>query len=95
MYSILVATLQSERGKELTQEHEGDAQQILTELHEYHTKSEMAQHENVELTTNSPTSDLLTHAKGQHNSSLHILKRNYAYWIAWWANQTQSTRLPP
>ena len=51
MYSVLVVTLQTERGKELTKEFEDDTQQILAQLHEYHTKSEMAQHETVELTT--------------------------------------------
>ena len=50
MYSILVVTLQTERGKKLTKEYEGNARQILAELHEYHTTSQMAQHEIVELT---------------------------------------------
>ena len=51
MYSVLVVTLQTERGKEVTEEFKDDAQQILAELHDCHTKSEMAQHEIVELIT--------------------------------------------
>ena len=49
MCSVLVVTRQTERGKYLTKEFEDDAQQILAELHDYHTKSEMTQHEIVEL----------------------------------------------
>ena len=51
MYSVLVMTLLTERRKELTKKFEDDAQLILTELHEYHTKSKMAQHEIVDLMT--------------------------------------------
>ena len=50
MYSALVVTIETKRGKALTKELKDDTQQILSELHEYHTKSEMAQYENVELT---------------------------------------------
>ena len=41
MYSVLVTTLQTERGRELTKKFEGDAQRILEELHIYCTQSEM------------------------------------------------------
>ena len=51
MYSVLVVAHQTERGKELTKEFKDDAQEILAELHDYHNKSKMAQHEIVELTT--------------------------------------------
>ena len=75
MYSALVVTIQTERGKELNKEYEDDAQRILAELHEYYTKSEMAQHEIVELTTYITNLRLTDTWKGQHNSSLHISKR--------------------
>ena len=80
MYSVLVATFQMKRGKEFTKEFEDDAQQILVELHDYHTKYEMAQHEIVELivyitnlqltdTWNGMTQQFLTHFK----KNLHLL----------------------
>ena len=50
MFSVLIVTLQNERGKALSKEFEDDTQKILVELHGYDTKSEMAQHEIVELT---------------------------------------------
>ena len=51
MYSVPVISLQTEQGKKLVKEYEDDAQIILSELHENHTNSEMAQHAIVELTS--------------------------------------------
>ena len=50
MYSVLVTTLQTKRGRELTKEFEGDAQRILREMHIYLTQSEMAQNIILEIT---------------------------------------------
>ena len=49
--SVLVASLQTEKGRELVKEFEGDARSIISKLHHYHTKSNEAQHEVVTLTT--------------------------------------------
>ena len=51
VYSVLVTSLQTERGTELVKEFEGDARSILSKLHHYHTQSNVAQNEVVTLTT--------------------------------------------
>ena len=45
VYSVLVASLQTEKGRELVKEFEGDARSIILKLHHYHTKSNVAQHD--------------------------------------------------
>ena len=49
--SDLVTYLQTDKGRELVKEFEGDARTILSKLHHYHTESNVAQHEVVILTT--------------------------------------------
>ena len=39
VYSVLVTSLQTEKGRELVKEFEGDARSIISKLHHYHTKS--------------------------------------------------------
>ena len=51
VYSVLVASLQTEKGRELVKEFEGDARSIILKLHHYHTKSNVAQHDIITLTT--------------------------------------------
>ena len=51
VYSVLVASLQAEKGRELVKEFEGDARSIILKLHHYHTKSNVAQHDIITLTT--------------------------------------------
>ena len=51
VYSVLVNSLQTEKGKELVKEFEGDARSIILKLHHYHTKSNVAQHDIITLTT--------------------------------------------
>ena len=51
VYSVLVASLQTEKGRELIKEFEGDARSIILKLHHYHTKSNVAQHDIITLTT--------------------------------------------
>ena len=51
VYSVLVTSLQKERGRELVKEFEGDARSIILKLHHYHTKSNVAQHDIITLTT--------------------------------------------
>ena len=38
VYSVLVTSLQTEKGRELVKEFEGDARSIILKLHHYHTK---------------------------------------------------------
>ena len=60
VYSVMVTSLQTERGRELVKEFGGDARSIISELQHYHTKSNVAQHEIVTLTiyiTNLSLSD--------------------------------------
>ena len=49
--SVLATSLQTEKGRELVKEFEGDARSIISELHHYHTMSNVAQHEVANLTT--------------------------------------------
>ena len=51
VYSVLVTSLQTEKGRELVKEFEGDARSIILKLHHYHTKSNVAQHDIITLTT--------------------------------------------
>ena len=45
VYSVLFTSLQTEKGRELVKEFEGDARSIILQLHHYHTKSNVAQHD--------------------------------------------------
>ena len=49
--SFLVTSIQTEKGRELFKEFEGDARFIIMKLHHYHTKSNVAQHDIITLTT--------------------------------------------
>ena len=51
VYSVLVTSLQTGKGRELVKEFEGDARSIILKLHHYHTKSNVAQHDIITLTT--------------------------------------------
>ena len=51
VYSVLVTPLQTDKGRELVKEFEGDARSIILKLHHYHTKSNVAQHDIITLTT--------------------------------------------
>ena len=51
VYSVLVTSLQTEKGRELVKEFEGDARSFILKLHHYHTKSNVAQHDIITLTT--------------------------------------------
>ena len=51
VYSVLVTSLQTEKGRELVKEFEGDARSIILKLHHYHTKSNVAHHDIITLTT--------------------------------------------
>ena len=51
VYSVLVTSLQTERRRELVKEFEGDARSIILKLHHHHTKSNVAQHDIITLTT--------------------------------------------
>ena len=51
VFSVLVTSLQTEKGRELVKEFEGDARSIILKLHHYHTKSNVAQHDIITLTT--------------------------------------------
>ena len=51
VYSVLGTSLQTEKGRELVKEFEGDARSIILKLHHYHTKSNVAQHDTITLKT--------------------------------------------
>ena len=51
VYSVLVTSHQTEKGRELVKEFEGDARSIIFQLHHYHTKTNVAQHDIITLTT--------------------------------------------
>ena len=64
VYSVLVTSLQTEKGRELVKEFEGDARSIILKLHHYHTKSNVAQHDIITLTTEIPNLTLNDSWKG-------------------------------
>ena len=74
VYSVLVTSLQTEKGRDLVKEFEGDARSIILELHHYHTKSNVAQHEVVNLTTYITTLSLNDSWKGTTRQSLSHFK---------------------
>ena len=52
VYSVLVTSIQTDKGRELVKEFVGDARSILSKkTTHYHTQSNVAQHEAVTLTT--------------------------------------------
>ena len=57
VYSVSVTVLQTDKGRELVKELEGDARTLISKLHHYHTQSNVAQHEVVTLTTNLNLTD--------------------------------------
>ena len=74
VYSVLVTSLQTERGRELVKEFEGDARSIILKLHHYHTKSNVAQHEIVTLTTDITNLTLNDSWKGTVRQFLNHFK---------------------
>ena len=74
VYSVLVTSLQTEKGRELVKEFEGDARSILSKLYHYHTQSNVAQHEVVTLTTYSTNLSLTDSWKGTTRQFLSHLK---------------------
>ena len=64
VYSVLVTSLQTEKGRELVKEFEGDARSIILKLHHYHTKSNVAQHDIITLTTEITNLTLNDNGKG-------------------------------
>ena len=64
VYSALVTSLQTEKGRELVKEFEGDARSIILQLHHYHTKSNVAQHDIITLTTDITNLTLNDNWKG-------------------------------
>ena len=76
VYSVLVTSLQTEKGRELVKEFEGDASSIILKLHHYHTKSNVAQHDIITLTTDITNLTLNESWKGQSDNSSATLRRN-------------------
>ena len=64
VYSVLVTSLQTDKGRELAKEFEGDARTIISKLHHYHTQSNVAQHEVVTLSTSITNLNLTDSWKG-------------------------------
>ena len=76
VYSVLVASLQTEKGRELVKEFEGDARSIILKLHHYHTKSNVAQHDIITLTTEINNLTLNDSWKGTVRQFLSHFKEN-------------------
>ena len=74
VYSVLVTSLQTEKGRELVKEFEGDARSIILKLHHYHTKSNVAQHDIITLTTDITNLTLNDTWKGTVRQFLSHLK---------------------
>ena len=75
VYSVLVASLQTEKGRELVKEFEGDARSIILKLHHYHTKSTVAQHDIITLTTDITNLTLNDSWKGTVRQFLSHFKK--------------------
>ena len=76
VYSVLVTSLQTEKGRELVKEFEGDARSIILKLHHYHTKSNVAQHDIITLTTDITNLTLNDSWKGTVRQFLSHFKEN-------------------
>ena len=74
VYSVLVTSLQAEKGRELVKEFEGDARSIILKLHHYHTKSNVAQHDIITLTTDITNLTLNDSWKGTVGQFLRHVK---------------------
>ena len=74
VYSVLVTSLQTEKGRELVKEFEGDARSIILKLHHYHTKSNVAQHDIITLTTDITNLTLNDSWKGTVRQFLSYFK---------------------
>ena len=64
MYSVLVASLQTDKGRELVNEFEGDARTMLSKLHYSHTESNVVHHEAITFTTYMTNLSLIDSWKG-------------------------------
>ena len=74
VYSVLVTSLQTDKGRELVKEFEGDARTIISKLHHYHTQSNVAQHEGVTMTTYITNLNLTDSWKGTTRQFLSHFK---------------------
>ena len=70
----MVTSLQTEKGRELVKEFEGDARSILSKLHHYCTQSNVTQHEVVTLTTYITNLSLTDSWKGTNRQFLSHFK---------------------
>ena len=75
VYSVLVTSLQTEKGRELVKEFEGDARSIILKLHHYHTKSNVAQHDIITLATDITNLTLNESWKGTVRQFLSHFKK--------------------
>ena len=64
------------KGREMVNEFEGDARSIIMKLHHYHTKSNVAQHDIITLTTDITNLSLNDSWKGQSDNSSATSRRN-------------------
>ena len=72
VYAVLLKTLQTDCGRALVREHEydKDAQQILYELHQHHTDSELSRAEVLTLTTYVANLKLIDNWRGTTHHSI-------------------------
>ena len=75
VYSVLVTSLQTDKGRELVKEFEGDPRSILSKLHHFHTQSNVVQHEVVTLTTCITNLSLTDSWKGTRQFLSHFKEK--------------------
>ena len=74
VYSVLFTSLQTDKGRELVKEFDGDKRTIISKLHHTHTQSNVAQHEVVTLTTYITNLNLSESWKGTNRQFLSHFK---------------------
>ena len=72
----MLTSFYTDKGSEMVKELEGDARSILSKLHHYHTQSNVAQHEDVTLTTYITNLSLTDSWKGTTRQFLSHFKEN-------------------
>ena len=77
VYSVLVASPQKDKGRELVKVFVGDTRSILSKLHHYYTESNVVQHEVVSLTTYITNPSLTGNWKGTTHQLLSQFKQKH------------------
>ena len=79
VYFVLVTSLQTDKGREVVREFEGDARTIISKMHHYHTQSNVAHNEVVILTTYITNLNLTYSWKGTTRQFLSHFKEKLRF----------------